>query len=101
MMWDSALHATRNRRIGRLLRAIVSAALVAAFVSGITSAQPPDTDRAETEAKTSEQSTRDTTQPKQPPAGSKPVDPPKRSKKTFVPTDRIEAESVVAFPSNI
>ena len=100
-MLVSALHATRSRRIGLMVRAIVSAALVAAFVSGNTSAQTPDTDRAETEAKAAEQSTRDVPQPQRSSAGSKPVNRLKRSEKTFIPTERIEAESVVAFPANI
>ncbi len=96
-----ALHATRSRRTGLTARAIASAVLGAALVSGTASAQTPDADRSETEAKAIEQPTGDVTRPTQPSAESKPAKPVKRSTKPFTPAERIEAESVVAFPANI
>ena len=96
-----ALHATRSRRTGLTARAIASAVLGAALVSGNTSAQTPDADRAESEAKATEQRTGEATRPTQPSAESKPAKPVKRPAKPFIPTQRIEAESVVAFPANI
>ena len=100
-MLVSALRATRTRRTGLTARAITSAALVAALVSGTAGAQAPDADRSETKAKGTEQPTGDAPRPAQPSAESKPAERAKRSKKPFTPTERIEAESVVAFPANI
>ena len=97
----SALHATSSRRIGSIARAVVSAALAATLVSGNVGAQPPDPDRSENEAKTARPSTGEVVRSKPTAAESKPVGPVKRPTKPFVPTDRIDAESVVAFPANI
>jgi hypothetical protein len=97
----SGLHATSSRRGRRTARAITSAALVAALVSGAAGAQTQDADPAESEAKTTEQPTQEGVRPKLPEAESKSAKPAKRSNKPFTPSERIDAESAVAFPANI
>ena len=96
-----ALHATRSRRIALIVRAIASATIVGLLVSGHTGAQMQDARQAESEANTAEQSAEDATPPARIRSESKPAKRVKRANEPFVPTDRIDAESVVAFPANI
>jgi hypothetical protein len=101
---DFALHATRNRRnrlVMHAIRAIASAALAvaltAAFHSALTGAQTPESKAGESEAEAAEKTADDSTEAA--PIATEPSK--KKSSKPFEPTERIEAESVISFPTNI
>ena len=107
-MLDSALHATRNSRRGpitRVVRAIASAALTAALTaalySGTASAQNPEPDPAESEAKATGETANHSTGAAPTAAEPNPIKASKKTSKPFKPTERIEAESVISFPANI
>jgi len=100
---DFALPAIRNSRgryRTRAIRAIASAALAltltAAFDSGLASAQTPETEAGESRAEAAEE-----TKKEQAEATPAPAKPSKKISKPFEPTERIEAESVISFPTNI
>jgi hypothetical protein len=103
-MSDSELRAIgtrRDRLATRAIRAIASAVfaatLTAAFHPGPSGAQTPEAEPAESEAVSSEEMADDSAEAT-PTAATKPS---KKISKPFEPTERIEAESVVSFPTNI
>ena len=79
--------------------AALAAALMAALHLGTAGAQAPDVD--ESSAKSTEESTNDSTEAAPATARPTPVERPKKASKPFQPTERIEAESVISFPANI
>jgi hypothetical protein len=100
---DSALHATRNKRnrpMTRAIRVIASAALAtaltAAFTSILAGAQTPESELDESEAEATEETASDSTEAT--PTAAKPS---RKISRPFKPTERIEAESVISFPTNI
>jgi len=102
---DFALPATRNNRgrfARRAIRAIASAALAltlaAAFDLGFASAQIPE---AESEAGERRAEAVEETKKDQAKATPAPAKPSKTISKPFEPSERIEAESVISFPTNI
>lgn len=100
---DSELHATRNRR-KRAIRAIASAliatALIAIFHAGVAGTQTPAAEPGETTAESTEETASDSPEPT--PTAPKPSPAKKKTvSKPFEPSERIEAESVVSFPTNI
>jgi hypothetical protein len=87
------------------MRAIASTVLVVALIaashSWIAGADAPEPEPREIETEASEETTSDSAAAT--PTATKPR-PAKRSKKIskpFEPTERIEAESVISFPTNI
>jgi hypothetical protein len=87
------------------IRAIASAAfataLIAIFHSGLAGAQTSETDPGEKKPELTEETASES--PEATPIAPKPS-PAKRSKKVskpFEPTEKIEAESVISFPTNI
>ena len=93
------LHVTSSR--GLAACTIIAVAFAIALVSGAASAQSPASDPSQSETKAPEQ-------PKENPARStasatevKPAERRKRPAKPFIPTERIDADSVISFPTNI
>ena len=96
-MSDSASRATRNRRkrFRNALGAVIAGGLIGALTSA---AQPADDPSLPPEDSAKEASEREP-EPSPPP----PKDPARARKpqEKFEPSERIEAESVVAFPTDI
>lgn len=98
-MLVSGLHVTNIRRL--IAYAIVSLAFAIAFASDSASAQAPASDPPQNEAELPEQSKKAPIRSTPLATERKSADRQKRPLKPFIPTERIEADSIISFPSNI
>ncbi len=98
------MHATRNRR-KRAIRAIASAliatALIAIFHSGVAGTQTPAAEPGEKQAEWTDETASDSPEPTPTAPKPSPTEKSKTVSKPFEPSERIDAESVVSFPTNI
>ena len=89
------------RGICAIASTVLAVALIATSHSWLAGANEPEPESRESEAEVIEETASDS--PEVTPTAAKPS-PAKRSKKIskpFEPTERIEAESVISFPTNI
>ena len=105
---DFALHAIRNRRnhwitrgICAIASTVLAIALIAVSHSWLAGADEPDPETHESETKVIEETTSDSPEVTPPAAKPSPAKRSKKISKPFEPTERIEAESVISFPTNI
>ncbi len=96
-----ASRVTRTRFAARAAGSIALAAVIVVSEPGTAFAQAPATDRTESESQEAEQPAENTTPSAPASAETQPEQRAKQPAKPFTPTERIEAESVVAFPANI
>ena len=98
------MHAIRNSR-KRSIRAIASAAiataLLAIFDSGVAGTQTPAAEPGEKQAELTEETASEAPESTPPTPKPSPAVKSKAISKPFEPTERIEAESVISFPTNI
>jgi hypothetical protein len=90
-----------TRGIRAIASTVLAVALIAASHSWLAGADEPEPESHESETEVIEETASDS--PEATPTAAKPS-PAKRSKKIskpFEPTERIEAESVISFPTNI